>query len=193
MSSVPAPGEATRPALALVNSRHNSAGAPVDDLATPASVDAWLARQGLPSDPRTGDAALAAVRELRGAVRELLEARIDGRTPERAAVETVNAAAAPMTRRLTWTAPGTAREERRFVGVDGVPLARAVLAADAIDLVTGPAHADLLACAAPGCVRLLLRDHPRRQWCSRRCGDRVRARRYYHRHRGVPGATRGSP
>jgi predicted RNA-binding Zn ribbon-like protein len=185
MPTAPAPGEAARPVLALVNSRRNAAGRPVDDLATPADLAAWLANQGLV--PRTGsdDAALAAVRELRDAVRELLLARIAGRTPDQAAVDVVNAAAAaaPTVPRLAWTDPGAPREERDRLGAGGVVLARSLLAADAIDLVTGPAHADLVACAAPGCVRLLLRDHPRRRWCSTRCGDRVRAARYYHRHR----------
>jgi predicted RNA-binding Zn ribbon-like protein len=168
-----------------VNSRRNDAGGPVDELATPTGLSAWLAQKDLVADAPVDDAALAAVRELRGAVRELLQARIDGRAPDQGAVETVNAAAAaaPTARRLTWTHPSAPREERHCIGAGGVPLARALLAADAIDLVTGPAHADLLACAAPGCVRLLLRDHPRRRWCSTRCGDRVRASRYYHRHR----------
>jgi predicted RNA-binding Zn ribbon-like protein len=185
MSTAAAPGEAARPALALVNSRRNDAHGPVDDLATPAGLSAWLEERGLAPSTPVDDAALGAVRELRGAVRELLDARIAGRAPDQAAVETVNAAAAaaPTARRLTWTDAGTPREERNCLGADGVALARALLATDAIDLVTGSAHADLLACAAPGCLRLLLRDHPRRRWCSTRCGDRVRARRYYHRHR----------
>ena len=185
MSTSAAPGETTRPALALVNTRRNDHGAPIDDLATTADVGTWLARHGLAPDARVDNAALVAIRDLRDAVRELLEARIDGRAPEPAAVETVNAAAtaAPTVRRLTWTSPGNPRQESHRPGVVGVPLARAILASDAIDLVTGPAHSDLLACAAPGCVRLLLRDHPRRRWCSTRCGDRVRANRYYHRHR----------
>jgi predicted RNA-binding Zn ribbon-like protein len=185
MSKLAAPGETARPALALVNSRRNEAGVPVDDLATRAGLGAWLAEHGLPSDPRVTDAALAAVRELRGALRELLEARIDVREPDQRAVETVNdaAAAAPMARRLIWASAGGPRAEPDRLGVGGLPLARALIAADAIDLVTGPAHVDLVACPAPGCVRLLLRDHPRRRWCSTRCGDRVRASRYYHRHR----------
>jgi predicted RNA-binding Zn ribbon-like protein len=185
MSSIAAPGEAARPALALVNTRRNDHGAPIDDLATTADVGTWLARHGLAPDARVDNAALVAIRELRNAVRELLEARIDGRAPDDAAVQTINAAAAaaPMARRLTWTSPGNPRQESHYPGVLGVPLAWAILAGDAIDLVTGPAHTDLLACAAPGCVRLLLRDHPRRRWCSTRCGDRVRANRYYHRHR----------
>jgi predicted RNA-binding Zn ribbon-like protein len=186
MADTAAPGEAARPALALVNSRRNELGGPVDDLATPAGLATWLAEQGVVPDASVDDAALAAVRELRGAVRELLEARIAGRVPDAAAVETVNAAAAaaPTARRLIWTDPGAPCEERYPLSAGGPALARALLAADAIDLVTGPAHADLLACPAPGCRRLLLRDHPRRRWCSTRCGDRVRASRYYHRHRG---------
>jgi predicted RNA-binding Zn ribbon-like protein len=185
MSTIAAPGEAARPALALVNTRRNDHGAPVDDLATTATAGTWLARHGLAPDARVDDPALVAMRELRDAVRELLEARIDGRVPEQAAVETVNAAtaAAPIARQLAWTSPGVPRQESHYPGVAGIPLARAILAGDAIDLVTGSAHIDLLACAAPGCTRLLLRDHPRRRWCSTRCGDRVRANRYYHRHR----------
>jgi predicted RNA-binding Zn ribbon-like protein len=69
------------------------------------------------------------------------------------------------------------------VDASALDAARGRIAADAIALVTGPEAADLRACEAPGCVRLLLRDHPRRHWCSTRCGDRVRARRYYARHR----------
>ena len=125
------------------------------------------------------------MRELREAVRELLLARIEDGAPDPAAVEAVNAAsaAAPAAPRLVWTASGTPCEESEFPNARGTALARALLATDAIDLVTGPDHPKLRACAAPGCVRLLLKDHPRRQWCSRRCGDRVRASRYYHRHR----------
>jgi predicted RNA-binding Zn ribbon-like protein len=179
-----APGEAARPALALVNSRRNDGGVELDDMATPAHLRAWLRERGLARGARVDAAALAAVRELRGAVRELLEARIELRAPDQAAVGIVNAAAAaaPSARRLIWADAGSPREERHHLTA-GLPLACALLAADAIDLVTGPDHADLLACGAPGCVRLLLRDHPRRQWCSTRCGDRVRARRYYARHR----------
>ncbi len=185
MSTLPAPGEAGRPALALVNSRRNHADGPVDDLTTPSRLAAWLGEQELVRPARVNDAALARVCELRDAVRELLEARIARRAPHHTAVEIVNAAAAaaPTARRLTWTEPDAPREERYCVGADGVLLACSLLATDAIDLVTGPGHADLLACAAPGCARLLLRDHPRRQWCSTRCGDRVRASRYYDRHR----------
>jgi predicted RNA-binding Zn ribbon-like protein len=157
-----APGETAHPALALANSRrHDPGGAIVDDI---------------------GDAP-AALRELREAVRELLLARIETRAPDPGALAGVNAAAAaaPVALQLEWEAAPHA--ERSFAAASDLDRERARIAADAIALVTGPEAADLRACEAPGCVRLLLRDHPRRHWCSTRCGDRVRARRYYARHR----------
>jgi predicted RNA-binding Zn ribbon-like protein len=157
-----APGETAHPALALANSRrHDSGGAIVDDI---------------------GDAP-APMRELREAVRELLLARIEARAPDPGALAAVNAAAAaaPVALRLEWDE--NPRAESSFVDASALDAARGRIAADAIALVTGPEAADLRACEAPGCVRLLLRDHPRRHWCSTRCGSRVRARRYYARHR----------
>jgi predicted RNA-binding Zn ribbon-like protein len=58
--------------------------------------------------------------------------------------------------------------------------ALAVLADNAADLLTGPDAERLAACGASPCIRYLLR-HGRRQWCSTRCGDRVRAARAYAR------------
>jgi predicted RNA-binding Zn ribbon-like protein len=180
-----APGEAARPALALVNSRRNEPGGRVDDLMDEVSARAWLRAHFAPVDD-LDSAALAALRALRDAVREVLLARISDRAPDRAALDVVNAAAAaaPVAPRLEWTDAEAPTRALERTGAGGADAARAALAADAIDLVTGRDHVDLLACEAPGCVRLLLRDHPRRHWCSTRCGDRVRARRYYQRHRG---------
>jgi predicted RNA-binding Zn ribbon-like protein len=63
--------------------------------------------------------------------------------------------------------------------VDGAGLA--ALAGDAIELATGDEA--LVACGAPDCIRFLVRNHGKRQWCSTRCGDRVRAARHYARTR----------
>jgi predicted RNA-binding Zn ribbon-like protein len=38
-----------------------------------------------------------------------------------------------------------------------------------------------MACHAPGCVLYFLKTHPRREWCSVTCGNRVRAARHYER------------
>ena len=171
----PAPGEAAHPALALANSRPRGR----EDLPTAAALRAWLVAHGLPAG---GALDLDAFHALREAVRELLLARIDGRRPARSAIEAVNAASAVAPTVLLWSEPDAPRVVREGAGA---ALARALLAADAIGLVTAAEHANLRACSAPGCVRLLLKDHSRRHWCSTGCGDRVRASRYYHRRKGT--------
>jgi predicted RNA-binding Zn ribbon-like protein len=169
----------------LANTRRNGRSGPIDEIATGTDLRRWLSDRGLATDADVGERDLEAMRELRDAVRELLLARVEGRGPEPKALEVVNAAsaAAPTARLLVWEGADAPIAERDGLGADGVALARSLLAADAIDLIAGPSHADLLACQAPGCMRFLLRDHPRRHWCSTRCGDRVRASRYYRRHR----------
>jgi predicted RNA-binding Zn ribbon-like protein len=62
--------------------------------------------------------------------------------------------------------------------------ALAALATNAADLLTGPDAPRLTPCASPPCIRYFLR-HGRRQWCSTRCGDRVRAARAYARKTGA--------
>lgn len=73
---------------------------------------------------------------------------------------------------------------RRSVGT-GSPASRALagLAAEGVALLSGPDRDLLRACGAPGCVLYFVRDHPRREWCSPACGNRVRAARHYQRHR----------
>ncbi|MCB0944909.1 MAG: CGNR zinc finger domain-containing protein, partial [Mycobacterium sp.] len=53
----------------------------------------------------------------------------------------------------------------------------------AVELLTGPAAVRLRACNAPGCVLYFVKTHPRREWCSEGCGNRVRAARHYQRTR----------
>ena len=179
-----APGERLHLSLALANARRTTPDGPLDELASPASLRGWLSAHGFEQPRRCGPAELTEFRLLRDAIRELLEARIEERVPERTAVAVVNraASAAPSVSQLRWDTRGPQQVVDR-PGGRGTAVARAVIAADAIELIAGDRHADLRACGAPGCLRLLLRDHPRRQWCSTRCGDRVRASRYYHRHR----------
>ena len=182
------PGERDHPSVALVNSRHNSRTGSVDHLATPEELGEWLAwrslvtREGAPSAAAPTAADLSAAHALRDAVRELLVAAIEGRSPAPAAVATVNdaSALAPAADQLRWDADGPVRR-RSAPGAGEVERALAALAEDAIGLVSGERRNDLIACEAPGCVRLLLKDHPRRHWCSTRCGDRVRAARHYRR------------
>lgn len=61
--------------------------------------------------------------------------------------------------------------------------ALAKVATDAVHLLAGPDAPQLRACHAPGCVLYFIKTHPRREWCSDGCGNRVRAARHYQRTR----------
>lgn len=181
-----APGEERWAALALVNTRYQQQGRARDTIGTPDRARAWLdTHTGVPSPAGThvGAAQMAALHALRDAIEALLRARIDGTVPPAGAVETVNAAvrAAPTVRALSFTASGAPHVQAIPAGGDAAARALAALAGDALDLLTGADAGALAACAAPDCVRLLVRTHGKRQWCSTRCGDRVRAARHYAR------------
>ncbi|MFE2916465.1 CGNR zinc finger domain-containing protein [Kitasatospora indigofera] len=184
-----APGADQHPALALVNTRTVRPTGAFDDLAEPAGALDWLTGTGLLPARRTLTAGEAGrLRTLRESVRELFTARLTGAAPDRAALAGLNEAlaAAPFTGRLHWAAAGDGpRLESRPAG--GTPLDAALtrLARDAAELLSGPQAETIAACAAGDCIRFFLRTHGARQWCSQRCGDRVRAARHYARTRAA--------
>lgn len=187
------PGEEHSVALALVNSLHASPSGPVDHIEDAASLWAWLFARGLTDadhDVIAGD--VAGVQALRTAVRELLAARIEHRAPDRVTVDEVNAAAAmvPRAPALQWESAG--RPERTSAPTRARSAARvlAAIATDAIDLLCDERGDSLAACGGPRCVRILLKNHPRRQWCTPACGERIRAARYYKRHKKRTEPTR---
>jgi predicted RNA-binding Zn ribbon-like protein len=183
------PGERDHPSLALVNSRHISRTGMVDHLTTAQALGEWLAWRSLLDGPVAArDADLDAALALRDGTRELLVAAVGGRVPAPSAVAAVNAAAAvaPAAHQVRWDADAGPVRTRSAPAASDVQRALAAIAEDAIALVCEH-RAELIACEAPGCVRLLLKDHPRRHWCSTRCGDRVRAARHYRRSRQSSG------
>jgi predicted RNA-binding Zn ribbon-like protein len=163
-----------------------------DDLRTTADVDAWLDAVGVDrAGAHATEDELALTRALRDAVRLLAAyATRDDRpgaasavTDVAAAVSQVNSIAAKLPApRLTL---GDGRLER---GVRGGPppvtTGLAQVAEQAVGLLGGADAARLRACYAPGCVLYFVKTHPRREWCSVACGNRVRAARHYQRARG---------
>jgi predicted RNA-binding Zn ribbon-like protein len=181
-------GEEASSALALVNTRHLRSGQPVDQLADLAWAAEWLAERGLvPRGTRLPDPDTARLVALREAVRGLFAARAGQRTPDAGDVATLNAAlaAATVVPALTWDEAGPHQSEQALAAAGPFATGAALLARDALRVLTDPAGPELAPCGAHGCIRWFLRTHAARQWCSDRCGDRVRAARHYARHRGT--------
>lgn len=182
----PAPGEDASCALALVNTRHVQAGRSVDLLPDGAQASGWLAARALvPAGHRMSGAEAARLRALRETVRALFTARADHRAPAAVDVSLLNAAlaAAPLIPALIWDDAGPHRGELVLTTADPFSVAIARLARDALRVLTASGGPEPAPCGAHGCIRWFLRTHAARQWCSTRCGDRVRAARHYARHR----------
>jgi predicted RNA-binding Zn ribbon-like protein len=183
------PGVEEHPSLALVNSGSEQAtGERHGGLATPEALRVWLLARDL-IDPETEFYEYCRGRfvALRETLRDLFTAQAGGDIPPLDAVQALN-------RALT-SAPGALL--LRFEPTTGfsrsadhpvtqvVEHVLALIAEDAATLLTGDEASMLASCQADGCERVFLRTHARRQWCSNRCGDRVRAARAYARKRAA--------
>jgi predicted RNA-binding Zn ribbon-like protein len=162
---------------------------PVDLLADPEAVERfWVLQQArLPDGWQVPS--LSATRELRDAIRRLLDGtyakvRLDARD-----LEVVNrvSACASTTLAASHTNAELQRVERWHTA-DPAALPLAAAARSAIDILTDQATAARLRrCANPDCSMLFVNGDTRRQWCTPNiCGNRTRVARHYHRHRPTP-------
>ncbi|GAB2601149.1 CGNR zinc finger domain-containing protein [Kribbella endophytica] len=180
----PAPGAERYLALDFVNSGYALAnGNFVDLLGTPDATNRWLTDHGLaPDGANLREMCATQLRSLRENVRALVAARVEGIPVLPSALNAVNDALrrVPTAPLLLWDEKSGPYRETACPPNELLDRALATIAADAADLLAGPAAENLAACDSPPCNRYLLR-HGRRQWCSTRCGDRVRAARAYAR------------
>jgi predicted RNA-binding Zn ribbon-like protein len=156
--------------------RDRGTGTPVEDLSDGAALAAWVRQFGPVAPPPAGSvptAILAAARRLREAVHALVVA---GAAAAPAAVRDVVNEAASRSVPVPFLDAGGAP---RWQAADPVTATLALVARDALDLVTSPAAARVRACADPACGALFL-DASRtgtRRWCSADpCGNRARKR-----------------
>ena len=162
-----------------------------DDLRTTADVDEWLDAVGVDrAGAHSTESELASARTLRDAVRRLAAyVTGDGRPGSPAAVTDVAAAVGQLNSIAAqvpapWLALRDGRLERGVpAGPSPVTIGLAHVAEQAVGLLGGADAARLRACYAPGCVLYFVKTHPRREWCSVACGNRVRAARHYQRAR----------
>lgn len=175
------------PVLEFVATLASRRREPIERLAAPDDLVAWLRLADVPAAPRAcTPSELAAAIELREAVYRLIDAARHGTHGARADRELVN--------RFAQNATPTPRLDSRLrqIWETEAPSAAALaqLARMAIDLLTGPEFARIQNCANPSCSLMFI-DHSRpgrRRWCSMdSCGNKTKTARYRQRTR--PRAT----
>ena len=183
----PAPGADEHVSLALLNTRVTlPGGRVVDELDSPEAATLWLVEHDLaPAGTALLEYCQGRLAELRGTLRALFSAQVEGLAPDPEVLDGVNRALTRVPSALLLRHDG----DRGLHRVPAHPVTKLVehamaqIAEDAAALLTGESADAVARCAAPPCDRFLLRTHARRHWCSTRCGDRVRASRAYARRR----------
>ena len=131
---------------------------------------------------------IRAVRRLRCALRDMIEALVDGRQIPEAAVSDLNffMQSAPASTRLQLTGTGL-RAETQWHGEYGGNPRLAFIATQAAAFLSDPSQADRLRrCANPACSMIFIAVNSRRSWCAPGvCGNRVRVARHHRRAGGT--------
>jgi predicted RNA-binding Zn ribbon-like protein len=170
-------GHVTLDFLATLGRR---AGSPLERLAAPADLSRWVTEAGIAAAPRASRELLDDARELREAIRRVLECAREGRRPTASDLRLVNKWA-----RSPVAAPQIGGDFTcESVGPDPVTGALAHIARASVELVTGPDRARVRSCA--GCSLLFIdRSRPgTRRWCSmERCGNRNKTAHYRQKRR----------
>ncbi|MCE5291039.1 MAG: ABATE domain-containing protein [Nocardiaceae bacterium] len=160
-----------------------------DELQASGDVDAFLDTVGI---DRAGETAtppdLESARELRDALRRLAgHVTSDSRVAAASAIADIDRALSVVNRAATdLPAPqlaltGDVLRLQRHAEQRPVKARLALIAQDAMQMLTGDVATNLRACHAPGCVLYFVKSHPRREWCSVACGNRARAARHYQK------------
>lgn len=152
-------------------------------ITSPADLLEWLTRErGRLAIPAEVDTVLVTRFVLtRDHVLRVLRAAASGAALPAADVYAINdlVAAAPSVR-LLGARPGE-HLTRPVTQADRATRLCADIAADTIDLLTGPDADAVALCDAPGCGQLYLRGRPNQQWCNPHCGTRARSQRHAER------------
>jgi predicted RNA-binding Zn ribbon-like protein len=164
-------------------------GSPAGDdlLSTDRGAEAWwrIERARVPPGdlPET-----RALRRLRSALRDMIEALVDDRPVPKASVYELNffMLSAPASTQLALTAEGLYRETHWHREFGGNPRL-AFIATQAAEFLSDPSQVRRLRrCANPACSMIFIAVNPRRSWCAPGiCGNRVRVARHHRRAGGV--------
>ncbi|MFI9812725.1 CGNR zinc finger domain-containing protein [Saccharothrix variisporea] len=165
-------------AVRLLNTRWWDRGRVRDGLAEPDHLRRWVAAVRPEVPVRDGD--LAAFRGLRDALHALAGHALGDDIAVEEPLAVVNAVVADAPSRLEYvlTPTGVARRTRR----DATPV-EGLLADIAEELLELLIDGSLARCQAHGCRHFYAQKPRHRQWCSAKCGNRVRVARHYQRRR----------
>ncbi len=195
-------------AFDFLNTRELESGALVDHLETPDDAFDWLAAHDLvhaelldrerakaTANPETAARALARVRRVRDALRELTDAVVQGRAAAPAAIAEVNRALrAREIIELEATSDGV-RVGHKHVG-DPIDDALARLADPIVNEISAGRAERLRICASDTCRWVFYDASPtgRRRWCSMAsCGNRAKAARHRARRRAAADKEQPAP
>jgi predicted RNA-binding Zn ribbon-like protein len=160
-------------------------GSPTADDLLPADRDAeawWQIQRTRVPEGDLPD--IRALRRLRSALREAIEALMDGRPVPQAAIGDLNfyMQSAPASMRLVLTGTGLRTQTRWHPEYGGNPRL-AFIAIQAAGFLSDPAQVRRLRrCANPACSMIFIAINPRRSWCAPGvCGNRARVARHYRR------------
>lgn len=188
------------PALDFVNTVPALAGGPAELLSTWSDVARWAAASGAIADwgtaggrslelaPARAARWLVRAIRLREAVRTLLQGRLDGLSPSREALSTLNAELRGGLRRTIVRASPDRSLTARVEGLGPSPRRLlAELAESAAHVLTHADTARVRRCAGHACVLWFLdtSKNGQRRWCSMdACGNRAKAAAHYRRNAG---------
>ena len=175
------------PAVDFTNTEMVVRGEPMDLLRNDADLVHWAQEAGFYIRSRLSSGDLSAARELRAALKEVFQARIDGHPARRKAVAVINRHLANHCTRKVLLASGDGSEfELAPSGVAlSIPGLLAHLAHEGAVLLASPQAEQLSRCSNPDCVLTFIdtsRSHKRR-WCSMdTCGNRAKVAKHYRSH-----------
>lgn len=186
-------------ALEFADTIETEHGAPVDQfMSTSAAID-WLREHGLLHEPvepevealrepgAAGDRALARIRQVRSALREIIVAAVEHRPAAGRSIDVVNRVLAARQRFILTCGPGGVLDHRH----EGDPLEDVLsrLAERIARQVISPDADRLRICASDTCDWLFYDTSRtgRRRWCDMTtCGNRAKAARHRARARARP-------
>ncbi|WBB58313.1 CGNR zinc finger domain-containing protein [Streptomyces sp. WMMC500] len=165
-------------------------GNPVERIPTPQRLVDWLAVSGLPVDDCT-TTQLDRARELRESIHAAATAAALQEALPASAVHVINDRSAAGRAAAILTPEGT--RQWRLSSGSRVEDALSVIAADAIDIISGERAGRLALCASPTCQAAFFdtSQSRTRRWCEMNtCGNRQKKARFHANQRKNPGSAR---